>query len=88
MKDHYDFSKAKRGLLYAGKGPLNVRVFDSAAEAAPSHFEVIAEGTTSFRFRLVENDRVVFTSEPMPSREACLGAIEALRLAFAAPVLT
>jgi len=35
----------------------------------------------------VEDDRIVFTSEPLPSREACLAAIEALRQAAGAPLL-
>jgi uncharacterized protein YegP (UPF0339 family) len=86
MKDHYDFSKAKRGLLYAGEGPHKVTVFDSAAAIASSHFEVIAENLVSYRFRLVEDDRIVFISESLPSREACLLAIEALRHAASAPV--
>lgn len=52
-----------------------------SAVAAGAHFEVIAESAVVYRFRLVGDDRIVFTSGPLPSREACLVAIETWKLA-------
>ena len=88
MKDHYDFSKAKKkGLFYIGNQLFDILI-QVDSQDAHSRFEVYSDSADSYRFRLLDDQHTVFTSDAFPSKEACLHAISELRAnSFRAPTV-
>jgi uncharacterized protein YegP (UPF0339 family) len=80
MKEHYDFSKAKRGLFYIGNEPFDIVIHVDGSELA-SHprFEIFSDAESAFRFRLLDDSHIVFTSDIFPSKDACLNAVAELK---------
>jgi len=79
MKDHYDFSKAKRGLFYIGDKPFDITIHvDGSQLAAHPRFEIFSE-SAAFRFRLLDDSHVIFTSDSFASKDECINAVSELK---------
>ena len=79
MKKQYDFSKGERGRFFRGKKPLQIVVNVTEADSH-SRFEVYLAEDGMYRFRLKNDETILFVSESeYSSKDACLDAISKLK---------
>ena len=74
-----DFSDAVQGKFYTGKGPVDITIHLDTVEPSCT-YELFNDENGEFQFRLKDHaGKIIVTSNPFPTKEDCLHAIQALK---------